>query len=112
MPVKASSRTTQVMLHIDRGGDNAAARAWFDDARSHGVEWDVIGLSYYSYWHGPLEAMAMNVADLKSRYGTPVIIVETAYPFTLAENDHEQNVIHSPGQAFPGFPGNARRATK
>jgi arabinogalactan endo-1,4-beta-galactosidase len=102
--VKAVNRSTRIMLHIDRGGDNETSRTWFDNARSHGVEWEVIGLSYYSYWHGSLEAMRANVADLKTRYGTPVIIVETAYPFTLAENDQEQNVIHTPDQLTRDFP--------
>jgi arabinogalactan endo-1,4-beta-galactosidase len=102
--VKEADRSTLVMLHIDRGGDNPASRAWFDAAAAHGVEWDVIGLSYYSYWHGPLDAMAGNVTDLKARYGKPVIIVETAYPFTLAENDAEVNSIHLPDQLAPDFP--------
>lgn len=102
--VKAFNPSTQVMLHIDKGGDNAASRVWFDNARVQGVNWDVIGLSYYSFWHGPLEAMLKNVADLKSRYAKPVIIVETAYPFTLADNDHEKNVIHSPDQLSPDYP--------
>jgi arabinogalactan endo-1,4-beta-galactosidase len=102
--VKEANRSSLVMLHIDRGGDNAASRAWFDGAAERGVAWDVTGLSYYACWHGPLAAMAGNVADLKARYGRPVIIVETAYPFTLAENDSEINSIHSPETLAPDFP--------
>jgi arabinogalactan endo-1,4-beta-galactosidase len=102
--VKEANRSTLVMLHIDRGGDNPASRAWFDSAAAHAVEWDVTGLSYYAYWHGPLKSMAGNVADLKARYGKPVIVVETAYPFTLAENDTEINSIHSPDQLAPDCP--------
>ncbi len=105
--VKACCGSIQVMLHIDRGGDNPASRTWFDRAAEHGVEWDVIGLSYYSYWHGTPAAMEANVANLKSRYGRPVIIVETAYPFTLLENDSEKNSVNSasplPGE-FPPTP--------
>jgi arabinogalactan endo-1,4-beta-galactosidase len=102
--VKACHPSTLVMLHIDRGGDNAAARTWFDHAAARGVKWDAIGLSYYSYWHGTPAAMAANAADLKSRYGTPVVIVETAYPFTLLENDSEKNVIFSSDQLPPEYP--------
>jgi arabinogalactan endo-1,4-beta-galactosidase len=102
--VKAAHPSTLVMLHIDRGGDNAAARTWFDHAAARGVKWDAIGLSFYSYWHGTPEAMAANVEDLKSRYGSPIIIVETAYPFTLLENDSEENSIHSREQLSPEFP--------
>jgi arabinogalactan endo-1,4-beta-galactosidase len=101
---KAAYPTTLVMLHIDRGGDSAAARAWFDHAAAREVKWDVLGLSYYSYWHGAPAAMAANAAALKSRYGTPVVIVETAYPFTLVENDSEENSIHSTDQLSPDFP--------
>ena len=50
--VKACSDSIQVMLHIANAGDTPGARKWFDEASSHGVSWDVTGLSYYSYWHG------------------------------------------------------------
>jgi arabinogalactan endo-1,4-beta-galactosidase len=102
--VKSCNRSTLVMLHIDKGGDNGAARAWFDNAMAHEVKWDVIGLSYYSFWHGALVALKSNITDLKSRYGKPVIVVETSYPFTLQENDGEKNVIHSLSQLHPDYP--------
>jgi arabinogalactan endo-1,4-beta-galactosidase len=102
--VKEADPSILVMLHIDRGGDNPASRAWFDRAASLGVAWDVTGLSYYSYWHGPPELLAANVADLSARYAKPVIVVETAYPFTLEEKDSEVNSIHAQDQLAPGFP--------
>jgi arabinogalactan endo-1,4-beta-galactosidase len=102
--VKACSASTQVMLHIANAGDSPGARWWFDNAEANGVHWDVIGLSYYSYWHGPLSAMARTVSDLRRRYGKPVVIAETAYPFTLEENDGERNLIHSSTQLTPGYP--------
>jgi arabinogalactan endo-1,4-beta-galactosidase len=102
--VKACSPLTQVMLHIANAGDEAGAREWFDNAMSRGVQWEVTGLSYYSYWHGPMSAMANTIKELKSRYGAPVVIVETAYPFTLSENDDEENVINSSGQLTSGYP--------
>ena len=39
--------------------------------------------------------MQSNVADLRSRYGKPVIIAETSYPFTTANADSQGNVITS-----------------
>ena len=92
--VKACLPSTQVMLHTANAGDKAGVLTWFDNAQSHGVQWDVIGLSYYSYWHGTVERMEETVKSLKSRFDKPVIIVETAYPFTFEGNDDEQNVIH------------------
>lgn len=105
---KACSASTIVMLHIANAGDGAGARDWFENATSHGVPWDVIGLSYYSYWHGPLAAMTNTLRDVRSTFGKPVAIAETAYPFTLAENDGEQNLIHDISQLtsrYPATPG-------
>jgi arabinogalactan endo-1,4-beta-galactosidase len=93
--VKACSPSIHVMLHIADTGNKEGALEWFDYAKSRGVQWDVTGLSYYSYWHGTTSAMTNTVKEMRSRYGKPVIIAETAYPFTLLGNDDEKNVVHS-----------------
>jgi arabinogalactan endo-1,4-beta-galactosidase len=102
--VKACSGSIQVMLHIANAGDKAGARKWFDEARSHAVNWDITGLSYYSCWHGSMQAMTGTVEEMIAQYGKPVVIVETAYPFTLLENDEETNSIHSLNQLPPDYP--------
>jgi arabinogalactan endo-1,4-beta-galactosidase len=104
--VKDCNATTQVMLHIDRGGDNAAARWWYDGVKAQGVQWDVTGLSFYCYWHGTIPTMQSNVADMKARYGKPVVIVETSYPFTTGNGDAFGNVItaSTPCSGYPATP--------
>jgi arabinogalactan endo-1,4-beta-galactosidase len=72
-----------IMIHTDRGGDNAGARRFYDRLLEENVCFDVIGLSYYPFWHGPLADLQDNVTDLAGRYGKDVVIVETAYPWTL-----------------------------
>jgi arabinogalactan endo-1,4-beta-galactosidase len=71
------------MLHLDRGGDNKGCQWWFDHIKAQGIEFDAIGLSYYPFWHGTLDAFEANVNDLAKRYGKDIYIVETAYPYTL-----------------------------
>src|SRR3954451_23989284 len=44
----------KVMIHYDQGGDNAGSRYFYDHVKAEGVPFDVIGLSYYSFWHGHL----------------------------------------------------------
>jgi arabinogalactan endo-1,4-beta-galactosidase len=41
--------------------------------------------------------------DISARYGKDVVVVETAYPFTLADDDGWPNVIGSPGQLVSGY---------
>jgi glycosyl hydrolase family 53 len=52
------------------------------------VCFDVIGLSYYPFWYGPLAGLRDNVTALAARYDKDVV-VETAYPWTL-ENPRAQ----------------------
>lgn len=78
-----------IMIHTDRGGDNAGARHFYDRLLEENVRFDVIGLSYYPFWHGPLADLQDNVADLATRYDKDVVVVETAYPWTL-ENPRAQ----------------------
>ncbi|MBO1337993.1 arabinogalactan endo-1,4-beta-galactosidase [Streptomyces sp. VRA16 Mangrove soil] len=94
----------RTMLHIASGGDNATSRWWFDEAVSHGLDFDVIGQSYYPFWHGDLATAAANLADLSARYDKPVVIAETAYPFTLESEDATNDILSSESQLTEGFP--------
>lgn len=91
-----------VMLHIDRGGDNALYRWWFDNMLAQGVEFDLIGASYYPYWHGSLADLQNNLNDVALRYNKDIVVVETAYAFTLEDSDNYENVITT--QEQPGYP--------
>jgi arabinogalactan endo-1,4-beta-galactosidase len=102
--VKAVSGSTQVMLHIDNGGQDATARWWFDEAVAYHVPFDVIGLSYYSYWSGTFSGLQTTLNDMAGRYAKPVVVAETAYPFTLSNADSEGNNISSSSQLTSGYP--------
>ncbi|WP_239124517.1 glycosyl hydrolase 53 family protein [Rhizocola hellebori] len=101
---KAVSASTLVMLHLAEGGDNATFRWWFDNATSRGVPFDVIGASYYCYWHGPLSGLQANLNDMAARYGKPVVVAETAYGFTLTQKDSEPNIFNSSHVSTCGYP--------
>ena len=82
--------SARVMLHLERSGDNAVWREWFDRLIARGADFDVIGASYYPYWHGNFEALRFNLNDMIARYGKDVMIVETAYAFTSEHFDPTQ----------------------
>ncbi|MDT7785564.1 MAG: arabinogalactan endo,4-beta-galactosidase, partial [Pseudonocardiales bacterium] len=98
---KACDQDTQVIIHT---ANVATGPRWFfDGIRAQGVQWDITALSYYCYWHGNMSAMASVVADVRSRYGKPVVLAETAYPYTTANHDGTANVI-SASQPCSGYP--------
>lgn len=102
--VKAVSPRTRVMLHLAEGGDNGTFRWWFDNITSRNVPFDVIGASYYGYWHGSLADLQNNLNDVTSHYAKDVIVVETAYAFTLEDDDNFGNVIGDASLLVPGYP--------
>ncbi|MEU6349872.1 arabinogalactan endo-1,4-beta-galactosidase [Streptomyces sp. NPDC047072] len=94
----------RTILHLANGGDNGLYRWWFDNVVSYGVDFDIIGLSYYPFWHGPIAGAAANMADITARYGKPCVIAETAYPFTLESEDSVNDIMNSPSQLTEGYP--------
>ncbi len=107
--VKDCSSSTPVMLHIAEGGDNDLARWWFDNMAQREVPFDVIGISYYPYWHGSLGQLQSNLNDISARYDKDVIVVETAYAFTDQEDDFHPNICQK-RYGDPGLPVNTRRS--
>jgi arabinogalactan endo-1,4-beta-galactosidase len=91
------------MLHLAEGGDNGAFRWWFDNITAQGVDFDVIGASYYGYWHGSLGDLQYNLNDVSQRYDKDVVVAETAYPFTLHDLGGFPNIIGLPEQLVPGY---------
>lgn len=72
----------KIMLHLAEAGDNGLFRWWFDEITKRNVDYDIIGMSYYPFWHGPLAKVRENIDDVVKRYNKPVILAETAFPFT------------------------------
>jgi arabinogalactan endo-1,4-beta-galactosidase len=103
--VRDTAPGAEVILHLAEGGDNGAFRWFFDNAESHGVPYDAIGASYYPYWHGSLTALQSNLDDMARRYGKPLYVLETAYPFGTEDKDGEGNLV-SESEPVPGYPAN------
>jgi arabinogalactan endo-1,4-beta-galactosidase len=106
--VHDSTPGAKVVLHLAEGGNNGGHRWWFDNAVARGVPFDVIAVSHYTYWHGPLGYLQANLLDLSARYGKPVMVAETAYGFTTAEQDHEKNIFTADLAATAGWPATPR----
>ncbi len=90
----------QVVLHV---AQPEHAAWWFSAASGAGIrDYDVIGLSYYPQWSDvPVDAIGVEVAALRTRFGRPVLIVETGYPWTAAAADSAHNVLGAGLDAYP-----------
>jgi arabinogalactan endo-1,4-beta-galactosidase len=75
----------RIMIHIDRGGDKVRTRYFFDKLNSYGVNYDVIGQSYYPWWQGSLNDLRENLVFMALEYKKDIIVVEAAYNWMPAE---------------------------
>src|SRR5690606_32611420 len=84
--VREAGRVTgtapRAMLHIAQP-ENLAP--WFEAAFAAGIsDFDDIGLSYYPKWSiCSLDGLSEAIIGTHRRWNKPVMVVETAYPWTL-----------------------------
>lgn len=106
---KAAGKPVQTMLHI---AQPEHAEPWFAAATQAGVaDYDMIGLSYYRKWSTEdVRGLAATITRLRARYQRPVMVVETAYPFTLDNADASANLLgaDSLDPAYPATPAGQR----
>lgn len=75
-----------VMLHVALGGMVEETQRFFDAMAEYGVEYDLIGQSYYPEWHGTLEELEANLRAMAKRYKKPLIVVEYRDHFLAIDN--------------------------
>lgn len=71
----------KIMLHLEKSNDKAIYQEFFSEMESAGVDFDVIGASYYPFWHGLPEELFDNLRACR-RFGKEIMIAELGYGFT------------------------------
>lgn len=75
----------KIMIHIAKGGDKQFTKNYFDKIRGYGIEYDVIGQSYYPWWHGTLLDLRKCLYFAAEEYQKDIMVVEAAYNFAPKE---------------------------
>ncbi|MBD5515699.1 MAG: hypothetical protein HDR06_13945 [Lachnospiraceae bacterium] len=107
--VRDVDAAVRVMIHLDQGGRYYYLKEWFDAMLDAGMEqFDVIGLSYYPFWHGTFTDLKNSMEALVERYGKPIVLVEAAHPWRRSEG----GFITEEQEKIAGFPaGIAEQST-
>ena len=80
-----------VMIHLDNGGWNGLYREWFDHYIGRGEDFEIIGMSYYPFWHGSLQSLDDNMNDVAERYGKDIVVAEVSMGHTMEDyKDYEK----------------------
>ncbi|UOY07311.1 arabinogalactan endo-1,4-beta-galactosidase [Muricauda sp. SCSIO 64092] len=110
--VRENSEDCKIILHF-AGIENSD---WFFD-QVIGIDYDIIGLSYYPIWHGhSLNDLQSKMQQLANTHNKEILIAETAYPFTLEWNDWTHNIVGLEEQLilpeYPATPEGQRKFVK
>lgn len=112
----AGTSMPKIMIHIDRGGDWNGTEYFFDHLGEspYPVTFDIIGESYYPFWHGPLSALDECLTNAAERYGKPLVVAETDFPWSGTTNIYDippttngqVQYVAALAQVVRGVPGN------
>lgn len=73
--------SVRIIMHYSSGATPGAVQWFYDLLGAQAVDYDVIGLSYYPWWHGRMSGLQQAMTLAATRYGKPIMVVETAYPW-------------------------------
>lgn len=98
-----------IMIHHDQGARSSTTQYYFDKLTDRGLDFDVIGYSYYPKFHyntstgvGDVEDVADNLNNTANRYRKPVVLVEAGFASRGAqfEPDYEFEVSPTGQQEY------------
>ncbi|MEQ9298487.1 MAG: glycosyl hydrolase 53 family protein [Cyclobacteriaceae bacterium] len=92
----------QKMIHIAQPEN---ALWWFAAAEQYGLgDYDWMGISYYPKWsiYG-LDSLGLAIGSLIKTYRKELMVVETAYPYTLENFDEGKNILGEEA-LLPNYP--------
>ena len=78
--VRAKCPNAQIIIHTDRPTNSGYNTYYYNKLINGGVDFDVIGLSYYPFWHGNLSNLKLALGSLATTFPSKKVqIVESAY---------------------------------
>ena len=101
--IKAVDTNNSISIMLHYAGPSTAL-GFINLMQQQGVVFDMIGLSYYPWWHGSdLSVIQQNLNALATTFNKKIMIAETAYPFTLGYNDLTNNSVGTVNQLISGY---------
>ena len=70
----------KIIIHIERVAQPNVIVNFYNQMKNKGVDYDIIGLSYYPYFHGKLNVLETALTTVEKSFNKPIQIVETGYP--------------------------------
>lgn len=90
--VKDYNSDVKVVIHVESPQKNTLT-TWSDNLEKYNVNYDILGTSYYPYWHGTLSNLKKELSYVKTQHNKNAMVVETSYAYTLDDSDGHENTV-------------------
>lgn len=67
------------------------------------IDYDIVGLSFYPYWHGTIEDLKNAIIHIRDAYGKKVYVAENAYCYTAEDGDGSANSVEGTDDLAEGY---------
>lgn len=75
----------EIVIHVERVAQPTVLQDYYKRMETLGVDYDIIGLSYYPYWHGDMGNLDKALTTLEGAFPSKhIMIVETGYSLKWA----------------------------
>ncbi len=72
--------SAQIIIHTERVSQPNILKAYYQKMKDYDVDYDIIGLSYYSYYHGTLNTLNTALTQMESSFADKkIMLVEVGY---------------------------------
>lgn len=92
---KAVNPSIKTVIHLADGGSFDVFNNFFSAMATNNVDYDLIGASYYPYYHGTLGQLKHNLNNSADKFKKPIIIAEMSYGFTVADDPDASHIYNS-----------------
>lgn len=76
---------TKVIIHLESSNNYMIYDEVFTKLTEYKLDFDIIGMSYYPYWHGTFKELFYNINFCHEKFHKNVMIMELGYGFTLED---------------------------
>ena len=67
------------------------------------IDYDIVGLSFYPYWHGTMDDLKNAIIHIRDTYGKKVYVAENAYCYTAEDGDGSSNSVEGTDDLAEGY---------
>ena len=75
----------KIIIHLEQSYDQECYRDILSHLLARNVKIDVLGTSYYPFWHHQFDEYFANMDMVQREFGIPVMNVELGFPFTTID---------------------------